>query len=255
LVQELDRPIGIFDSGIGGLTVVQAIRRLLPNESFVYVGDTAHMPYGDKSPELIRHYALNISSYLLSSYSCKAIVIACNTASAAAYSDLRDHVIADQDIQCVGIIATKATIQSGVYQEKFSRRKSSLKYKALATPLLAPMIEEGFYNNSISNAVLHKYLDSVELQCIDALILACTHYPLIKGEIEQFYKGSVKVIDSAEVVARKLKTILEKESLAYKGKKNEDLFYITDYSTHFEQTAKLFYGEQINLKLANLHVK
>lgn len=268
--QESDRPIGIFDSGIGGLTVVQAIKRILPGESFVYVGDTAHMPYGDKSPELIRRYALNISSYLLEKYSCKAIVIACNTASAAAYADLRDqlmgkvpvinvidpmveYVIKKEEIHCVGIIATKATIQSGVYQEKFTRRKPSLQFKAFATPLLAPMIEEGFYNNTISNAVLHTYLDSPELQGIDALILACTHYPLIKKEIEEFYRGKVKVIDSAEVVARKLKYILDKEMLGNKGPKAEDLFYITDYSIHFEQTANLFYGKQIKLKQVNLH--
>ena len=261
-----ERPIGIFDSGIGGLTVAQAINRLLPNEQCIYVGDTAHMPYGDKSVELIRHFSLRISEYLLNNYNCKALVIACNTASAAAYEFLRDRlkgkvpvinvidpmvefVINQESIQHVGIIATKTTIQSGVYQEKFSRRKKELKYSTLATPLLAPMIEEGFYNNTISNAVLHEYLDMPDLRGIDSLILACTHYPLIKKEIEAFYEHKVKVIDSAEVVAMKLKHILVKESLLNDTQNaQKNLFFVTDYSVHFERTTKLFYGEKINLQ-------
>ncbi|HQX43895.1 MAG: glutamate racemase [Saprospiraceae bacterium] len=261
-----DRPIGIFDSGIGGLTVAQAINRLLPKEQCIYVGDTAHMPYGDKSIDLIRHFSFCISEYLLNVYNCKALVIACNTASAAAYEFLRDKlkgkvpvinvidpmvefVINQENIHHVGIIATKTTIQSGIYQEKFSRRKKDLKYSALATPLLAPMIEEGFYNNTISNAVLHEYLDMAELKGIDSLILGCTHYPLIKNEIESFYDQKVRVIDSAEVVAKKLKTILEKENmLNITNNKKQNLFFVTDYSVHFERTTKLFYGEAIALE-------
>jgi len=189
-----DRPIGIFDSGIGGLTVANAIQRLLPNESLVYYGDTAHLPYGDKSKELIAHYAVTITKFLLNEKKCKAIVIACNTASAAAYEALRDaykgsvpvinvidpmieEVIADENIHKVGIIATKTTVTSGVYQEKFSRRKPNLQHSALATPLLASMIEEGFYNNTISEAVLNEYLSNPALAQIDGLVLACTHYP------------------------------------------------------------------------------
>lgn len=266
-----DRPIGIFDSGIGGLTVAQAIHQQLPNERFVYVGDTAHMPYGDKSPDLINHFSFTISNYLLSQFQCKALVIACNTASAVAYEYLRDqlhgkvpvinvidpmieYVISDPEIHKPGIIATKTTIQSGVYQEKLSRRKNELEYKALATPLLAPMIEVGFYNNSISNAVLHEYLEMPELQGIDSLILACTHYPLIKKEIENFYHHRIKVIDSAEVVAQKLKRILEKENLLSPVRKiKNDMFFVTDYSIHFEQTAKQFYGETIHLEKIEIY--
>ncbi len=252
--------------------MLQSIRQVLPNESFVYVGDTEHLPYGDKSSDLIKRFSLNISSFLVSEFSCKAIVIACNTASAVAYTELRNHwqgavpvinvidpmveyVIGDASISCVGIIGTKATIGSGVYQEKFDRRRSDLEYRALATPLLAPMIEEGFHNSTISNAVLHEYLGSEELRGIDALILGCTHYPLIKKEIEDFYLGRVKVIDSAALVAKKLRDILEKESLLHSGKKSDDLFYITDYSKHFERTARLFYGEQVNLQNVKIHIE
>ncbi len=258
-------PIGIFDSGIGGLTVAQAIHKLLPDEQLIYIGDTAHMPYGDKSQELIRHYSILISKYLVDNHSCKALVIACNTASAAAYEVLRDnfkgklpvinvidpmveYIISKDYIHHVGIIATKTTIDSGVYQEKLSRRKKDLKFSTLATPLLAPMIEEGFYNNNISKAIIHEYLKMPELRNMDSLILACTHYPLIKKEISDFYHDRLPIIDSAEVVAMKLKYILGLEDLLRTDKlKAEDLFFITDYSTHFVETAKSFYGENIAL--------
>ena len=261
-----EQPIGIFDSGIGGLTVANAIQRLLPNEPLIYFGDTAHMPYGDKSKELIAEYALTITRFLLNEKKCKAIVIACNTASAAAYEALRDayigsvpiinvidpmieEVIADESIRKVGIIATKTTVASGVYQEKFSRRKPSLAYSALATPLLASMVEEGFYNNTISQAVLNEYLSNDALAGIDGLVLACTHYPLIKKEIDSFFNGKVKIFDSAEVVARKLKGILEKEQLMSSIRKNENQFFVSDYTSAFEAATKIFFKEEIHLEL------
>jgi glutamate racemase len=264
-----EKPIGIFDSGIGGLTVAKAIKKILPDESFIYFGDTAHLPYGDKSKELIAHYAIRITEFLLKEKNCKAIVIACNTASAAAYESLRDtykgsvpvinvidpmieEVIADEEIHKVGIIATKTTVGSGVYQEKFSRRKPSLQYSALATPLLATMIEEGFYNNSISEAVLGEYLHDNALSGIDALVLACTHYPLIKKEIQDFYHGKVKIFDSAEVVARKLKWILEKENLVCRNKKLEDQFFVSDYTASFEHATKIFFSQEIKLERSGI---
>jgi glutamate racemase len=265
-----DRPIGVFDSGIGGLTVAQAINKILPNEQIIYIGDTSHMPYGDKSMDLIRYYASQIANYLIREKACKALVIACNTASAAAYELLRDQhkgtipvinvidpmieiVVADESIKHLGIIATKTTIQSNVYQNKLTRRKKTLKFSAVATPLLAPMIEEGFYNNSISNAVLHEYLDLPELKGIDSLVLACTHYPLIKNEIDAFYNYKIKIFDSSQVVAAKLKSILIKENLLNNEIKNKrDQFLVTDWSVHFEKTTKLFYGEEIHLEKLSL---
>lgn len=262
-------PIGIFDSGIGGLTVASAISKLLPNEQLIYFGDTAHVPYGDKSVELIRSYSLRITDFLLHEKKCKAIVIACNTASAAAYEVLRDMhkgnipvinvidpmvevVIADADIKKVGIIATKTTVASGTYQEKFSRRKPELTYSALPTPLLASMIEEGFYNNNISTAVLEEYLSHDELKNIDALVLACTHYPLIKNEINNYFNGKVKIFDSAEVVAARLKWILEKEKIASGKKMNDDIFYVSDYTESFEQSTRIFFKKKIHLEKMDL---
>lgn len=267
--EDKHKPIGVFDSGIGGLTVANAVSTLLPNEQLIYFGDTAHLPYGDKSKELIRSYAATITNFLLHEKQCKAVVIACNTASAAAYEPLRDlykgiapvinvidpmveAVINDNTIRKVGVIATKTTIASGVYSEKFTRRKPELQYTELATPLLASMIEEGFYNNNISSAVLEKYLSNEALHDIDALVLACTHYPLIKDEINAFYKGKVRIFDSAEIVAEKLKRILEKEGLAGERKLNEDLFFVSDYTEAFKRTTQIFWGQEIHLSLHNI---
>jgi glutamate racemase len=264
-----DKPIGIFDSGIGGLTVASAIKKTLPSESIIYFGDTAHLPYGDKSKELIAHYALRITDFLLETKKCKAIVIACNTASAAAYESLRDkyrgsvpvinvidpmieEVITDDEIKKVGIIATKTTVASGVYQEKFTRRKPSLKFSAFATPLLASMIEEGFYNNNISHAVLETYLSDPSLENIDALVLACTHYPLIKKEINAYYNGKVKIFDSADVVARKLRMILEKENLTSKSNISTQHFFVSDYTSSFEHATKIFFSEEIRLERSGI---
>ena len=266
------QPIGVFDSGIGGLTVANAISKLLPNEQIIYFGDTAHLPYGDKSKELIRSYATTITDFLLHKKNCKAVVIACNTASAAAYEVLRDTykgiapvinvidpmieaVIADEEIKKVGVIATKTTISSVVYQEKFSRRKPSLLYTELATPLLASMIEEGYYHNNISEAVIEKYLSDDALNGIDALVLACTHYPLIKKQISAFYKNEVKIFDSAEVVAQKLNWILQKENLASDKKQATDIFYVSDFTESFKSTTNIFYGKEIHLELNNIWKK
>ncbi|MCX6188181.1 MAG: glutamate racemase [Bacteroidetes bacterium] len=262
-------PIGIFDSGIGGLTVAHAISKAMPNETLVYFGDTAHMPYGDKSKESIRYYAEQITNYLLKNENCKCIVIACNTASAAAYEYLRDafknsipvinvidpiieEVIADDQIKRVGIIATKTTIASGIYQEKLTRRKASLEFTALATPLLAPMIEEGFYNEKISHEIIYSYLAQPELQNIDALILGCTHYPLIKEEISAYYQNKVRVIDSTSIVTKKVKMILANEGLLNDHRTANDKYYVSDYTDSFEKTTAVFFGSKIHLELKNI---
>jgi glutamate racemase len=261
----LQQPIGIFDSGIGGLTVASAIHQILPQESLVYFGDTAHLPYGDKSKDLIAQFSLQITRFLLEEKHCKAIVIACNTASAAAYEPLRDQykglvpvinvidpmieaVIADDTIQRLGIIATKTTIGSGVYQEKLTRRKPTLPFAAMPTPLLASMIEEGFYDNTISEAVLETYLSDPQLDQIDALVLACTHYPLIKSQINRYYHNKVKLFDSAEVVALKLQSILQKEGLLTESPGAANEFYVSDFTTGFEEATRIFFQHGVKLQ-------
>lgn len=256
-------PIGIFDSGIGGLTVAKAIRKILPKEQLIYFGDTAHMPYGDKSPEAIKFYSLKIAKFLLDK-NCKLILIACNTASAHAYHELI-HFLGDKvpiinvidpvvnllanstQYGRIGVIGTKSTIRSDIYAKKFKEINPKIQVSSLATPLLAPMIEEGFFNNNISKTVINSYLSSAKLKKIDSLILACTHYPLIKPEIEAFYKGKVEIINTAEIVAEYLKDQLTNLDLLNDGPAKKHQFYISDYTSSFENSTRLFFGEKIHL--------
>jgi glutamate racemase len=258
-------PIGIFDSGIGGMTVASAIKKALPHEHFIYFGDTAHMPYGDKSPESIRRYAARITQYLLEK-KCKAIVIACNTASAHAFKTVQylagnevpvinvidpvaEYVSRHFEKKRIGVIGTKGTIASRVYVKRIEKRNKSLKVISNATPLLASMIEEGFYNNKISQTIINSYLSKPSFKNIDALILACTHYPLIRKEVDLYYKKQIPIIDNGEVAAAALKDILEKKRLLNTGKSSKkDLFVVSDYTEAFNHSTKIFFGEEVQLK-------
>lgn len=261
--------IGIFDSGIGGLTVANAIYKHLPKENLIYFGDTAHLPYGDKSETLIKSFSINIADFLIKEKNCKAVVIACNTASAVAYEYLRDKhkgtipiinvidpiieaIVKDNSIKKVGLIATQTTINSGVYQEKLQRRKPNIKVEVLATPLLVPMIEEGFANDNISHAVIENYLKIDKFKDIDALILGCTHYVLIKDEINDFFKGKVKLFDSTEILAEKLDKILDNENILSCKKTKKDHFYVSDLTKGFQKSASRFFGDEIKLELKKL---
>jgi len=258
------KPIGIFDSGIGGLTVASRIIRDFPQEDIVYFGDTAHLPYGDKSEELIRHYSRRISEFLIS-MECKLIVIACNTASSVAYEDLVSTFgdktefvnvvdpavsgIADMlDLDEIGIIGTQRTISSGVYAQRLKKLRPELKVHSLATPLLAPMIEAGFFNNQISRTVIETYLNEVSLKPIRALILACTHYPLIKTQIDEFYKGRVRVFDSTDFISKEVGIILDRLKLHSNNKTMQSRFYVSDLTESFEKTTRLFFKEEIVLE-------
>jgi glutamate racemase len=268
-MKKKERPIGIFDSGIGGLTVASAIQKKLPNESFIYFGDTAHLPYGDKSPESIRHYAARISSFLLD-HDCKALVIACNTASAHAFKTVQDvcgpdipvinvvdpvaeYTASHYNACKVGVIGTKGTIQSRVYVTRIERLNKTLKVLSNATPLLAPMIEEGFYNNKISQTIINSYLSKPTFGGIHALILGCTHYPLIKKEVEAFYKKKIEIIDSASVVAEQVAKVLsDKKIEAAKAHKAGYHFFVSDFTSSFEQSTRTFFGEKIKLEEARI---
>lgn len=260
-------PIGIFDSGIGGLTVAAAIHRILPNEQLIYFGDTAHLPYGDKSAEAIRSYSLNIGRFLLKQQ-CKMIIIACNTASSHAFDALIEEIgekvpvinVIDPVVEAVvkagkyhhvGVIGTKSTIQSGLYARKIAKINPGIKVASLATPLLAPMIEEGFFDNNISHTVIQSYLSSPRLKHIDSLVLACTHYPLIKAEISQYYEGKVDIINTAEIVATYVREQLETLELlnSNTSRHPRHRFYVSDYTKSFERSTRLFFGEKISLKL------
>ncbi|MBL7925151.1 MAG: glutamate racemase, partial [Bacteroidia bacterium] len=238
------RPLGIFDSGIGGLTVASAIHELMPDETLVYFGDTAHLPYGDKSPDAIRKWSQVISDFLLE-FNCKAIIIACNTISSVAFDTVKkhvgnkalvinvidpvvDYVSAQAGAKNIGVIGTKATVKSDVYASKLKGKSKKLHVASLATPLLAPMIEEGFFNNKISKTIIHDYLSRPKLKNIDSLILGCTHYPLIRPEIEQYYKGRVNIFDSARIVAHHVQWVLDEAQLLHTAKAGKHRFFISD---------------------------
>ena len=263
-----DAPIGIFDSGIGGLTVAHAVKEVLPNEPLIYFGDTAHVPYGDKSQVTIQAYAIKIVNILLDQ-GCKAILIACNSASAAAFDLVKEYVgsralvynvidpvVAYAQEHCagqqVGLIGTKQTISSRVFDAKFARLGQSVALKALATPLLAPMIEEGFYNNNISQQIINSYLEDKALDGIESLILGCTHYPLIKDQVSDYYEGSVQLLDTSRIVASYLREQLAAEGLMHTGEPKPARFLVSDYTESFEASARHFFGEPVTLEKFHL---
>jgi glutamate racemase len=262
------RPIGVFDSGVGGLTVANAIRQVLPNERLIYLGDTAHLPYGDKSPETIMGYSLRITRFLLEQH-CKVIVIACNTASANAYdaivaetgdkalvvdviNPVVEHVTAGAKYKRIGVIGTKGTINSGTYVGKIIARNPHITVASLATPMLVPMIEEGFIFDDISNAIIRSYLSRPELSQIQSLILGCTHYPIIKNQISKYYNFEVDVIDSSRIVANNLMNLLASKSLLNPDPDPVHKFYVSDFTDYFQIISKLFFEEQILLQKVNL---
>lgn len=263
-----NQPIGIFDSGVGGLTVANAIRQLLPNENLIYFGDTAHLPYGDKSGDSIRFYSEKISEFLLDQ-GAKVIVIACNTASAFGYEHIKlkfenqakiinvidpiIHALASlPSAKKVGIIGTKGTIHSNTYPVKIKEQIPGLEVVSEATPLFAPMIEEGFIFDDISNAIIRAYLSKASLESIDTLILACTHYPIIKNQIRKFFNFQVRVIDSAQIVAQELKNHLITEDLLSDSAVPKHQFFVSDYTEMFEKIAEMFFEEKILLQQNNI---
>lgn len=259
-----NNPIGIFDSGIGGLTVAYAVKKLLPDESIFYFGDTAHLPYGDKSTAAIQAYSIKICDVLLKN-NCKCILIACNSASSAAYRLVKEYVGSkalvinvidpivsyigkNYDNQTIGLIGTKKTVGSNVYQKKVNKLDKNITLKALATPLLAPMIEEGYFSNTISKSIIGEYLGHQDIQQIKALILGCTHYPLIKKEIEEYYQGKVDVLDSSDLVATYLKKVLQRNELLSEGGQVNHKFFVSDYTHSFAESTRLFFKEEVQLQ-------
>lgn len=260
------RPIGVFDSGIGGLTVARAVNRVLPHERLIYFGDTAHLPYGDKSQAAIQAYSIKICDLLLRQQ-CKVILIACNSASAAAYELVREYVgskarvlnVIDPIVahigetyagRTVGLIGTKQTVNSNVYKKKIDDLDANVQLQSLATPLLVPMIEEGFFENNISDNIIRTYLANPHLDGIEALVLGCTHYPLIQKEIKAYYQGRVTVLDASDVVAQHVRAYLETHQLAAPAPVSspEHLFYVSDFTRSFEESTRIFFGQQVRLE-------
>ncbi len=262
-----DAPIGIFDSGIGGLTVAHAIHNKLPQERIIYFGDTAHLPYGDKSKEAILSYSLRISEFLVEA-GCKMIVIACNTASSVAYEAISSRfpgipvvdvvnpivhgVSRQKGLQKIVIIGTKGTITSGIYKRMLQKHRPDLEVLSVATPLLVPVIEEGFAGTPISKAVVEKYLEARDYEDIDALVLACTHYPLIKEDIAYFYRHRIQIFDSSDFVPDVVKSSLQNAEMLSHAKPDQHSFYVSDHTEVFERNTRIFFGTEVHLAKLDL---
>ena len=248
-------PLGFFDSGVGGLTVVRAAQQLLPHEDIIYLGDTARVPYGSKSPQTIREFAAQDVQFLLS-HGVKAIVIACNTATAHALPTLREQfdvpilgviesgveaALSDPATDRVGIIATRGTIRSHAYQHALAQRKTGILIHEQSTPLLVPLIEEDWLDHPATDAVLHTYLDPMVEKGIDALLLACTHYPLLIPKLQSFLPSDIRLVDSATTCAEHLKSELIRLDLLNGSTDPGNLqIHLTDLSEQFENLARRF---------------
>ncbi len=247
--------LGFFDSGVGGLTVVRAVQDLLPREDVIYLGDTARLPYGSKSPETIRQFADEDVKFLLSK-GVKAIVVACNTATAHALPSLQQRyeipimgvilpgveaALADPNAERIGIIATRGTIGSHVYQHALATRRTGLMIHGIAAPLLVPLIEENWISEDVTKQVLRKYLQPLIDKGIDTLMLACTHYPLLVPVLKEVLPPEVRLVDSATTCAEHLKMMLEKIDLLSDDEDDGRLeIYLTDLSEQFEELATRF---------------
>lgn len=248
-------PLGLFDSGIGGLTVVRAVQELLPNESIIYLGDTARVPYGSKSPETIRRFAEEDVRFLLNQ-NVKAIVVACNTATAHALPQLKElsripilgviepgveAALAHPETQRVGIIATRGTIGSHAYQHALAQNRTGLMILEQPTPLLVPLIEEDWLHHPATREVLQTYLQPLLDRDMDTLMLACTHYPLLIPLLREMLGDSIRLVDSATTCAEHLKQELTRlDLLAPEDHKAQLKIYLTDLSEQFETLARRF---------------
>lgn len=261
-----NRPIGVFDSGVGGLTVAKEIKRLLPNESIIYFGDTQHLPYGEKSKESITKFTTAITRFLVAQ-DCKAIVVACNSATSNSIDEIREAAgevpvidvispvakkVAYEFNQKIGVIATKATVNSHAYKKYIRKYNRHLKVIELATPLLVPIIEEGFRNTQVSKYAMELYLSNKKLEDIDTIILGCTHYPLIEKEVQAVFQGRVKVVDSPLIVVNHLIQEMRKQNLMTDATEPNYHFYLSDYTENFAKLAKQFFGKSITLEQKQL---
>jgi glutamate racemase len=256
-----NRPIGIFDSGVGGLTVFKEIRELLPHEDLVYFGDTARVPYGNKSLQVIQRFSSEIAGFL-EHLNVKMIVVACNTASALALNKLKAGTalpvigVIDPGVRAavkaagngvIGVIGTKATINSGAYQERVSRLRNNVRIVARSCPLLVPIVEENLMNSDIARMALEMYLAEFRRMEISSLILACTHYPLLKKLISEFFAGQTVLIDSACETAKEVKEILQARRICSDpGKVGREQFFVSDSTEAFAAIAGDFLGRPVS---------
>ena len=271
-----DRPIGVFDSGIGGLTVLGGLRSSLPGENFVYLGDTARVPYGSKSDETVRRYSLEIGSFL-SGYGIKLLVVACNTASATALDELKERLdvpvigviepgaraaVEATNSRMVGVIGTEGTIRSGAYFDAIKASNDRVVVFPKACPLFVSLAEEGWTNHEATRLIAEEYLKELKDHSIDTLLLGCTHYPLLTETIASVMGPEVTLIDSATSTASTVKEVLTREGLLKtdnagndSGDDNdarESRFFTTDSPERFERVGSNFIEGPIKAELVTV---
>ena len=260
------KPIGIFDSGVGGLSVVEKVKEILPQEDIVYFGDTARVPYGTKSKKLIEKFATDDVNFLLK-FNPKVIIIACHTASSLAGNTLKKNFPSIHIIDVVsssirkavelskkkrvGVIGTYATISSGKYQELLKKKGISVLSKAC--PLFVPLVEEGLFNERATSLIAEYYLEELKKGKIDTLILGCTHYPYLKKVIQEVIGENVKIVDPSFQVAHQLKEYLEMKKIKKKEKKGKIKLFFSDLNSYTEKVVeKIFPYQNYELKLGNI---
>jgi len=260
------RPIGVFDSGIGGLTVVKALRDLLPNENIFYLGDTARVPYGNKSAETVERYSLELAG-MLTRENAKVLVVACNTVSSVSIPKLRANAsvpvigviepgaqaaIATTRNQHVGVIGTRATIRSGAYENALRALNVHVRVTSQACPLLVPLIEEGMLDDKLTDQTIARYLDPMIAAGIDTLVLGCTHYPLLTSAIARVLKRQIVVVDSAQNCARAVEEMLDQQSLRAAPLNHGQLrVALTDAADSFLNVAR----DALQLKVGEIEIR
>ncbi len=254
-----DSAIGIFDSGIGGLTVLHEIIEALPHENTIYLGDTARAPYGTKSVDTVLRYSFENSEFLVEK-GVKLLVVACNTSTALALGRLQTELelpvigviqpgvrraLASTKNKRIGVIGTEATIQSGAYTRALKAVDGAVEVYSRACPLFVPLVEEGWTDNAVVEMTAKAYLESLKQSGIDTLILGCTHYPLLKKAIRKFLGGGVRLVDSAEETAAEVATLLKSSALARRLGKGVHSFFVTDAPDRFIKVGRRFLGEKV----------
>lgn len=251
-----NRPIGVFDSGLGGLTVVAALRKSLPAEDIVYLGDTARVPYGDKSVDCIVRFAKEDLRFLLGK-GVKAVLAACNTVSSVALPEMRRHSpetpvvgVLEAGVEAalaekprrIAVLGTRGTINSDAYRRRLHAKDASLIVESVACPLFVPLVEEGLTRHKLALEAFEHYLSKLKASPPDLLLLGCTHYPLLKEALSEYLPG-VKIVDSANACASYMKSFLSKSSLAASaGNASGERYYVTDLSADFQTQASRFLG-------------
>lgn len=257
-----DRPIGIFDSGIGGLTVVRALTRRLPHENIVYFGDTARVPYGPKSPQVVREYAAQDTDILLK-HSVKMIVVACNTVSAVALDVVQkrarvpvigviipgaEAAVKASRTKRIGVIGTAGTIRSKAYENAIRHADPSAQVFSRACPLFVPLAEEGLTEHKATELIAAEYLFPMTLEKIDTLVLGCTHYPLLRGVIDRVLKGAVTLVDSGEATAAVVEAALDEHHLRNASTLKPNLiFSVSDIPHSFTEIGERFLGQKLGI--------